>query len=279
DCVYVNHQLFWCAGNKGKVRENVYKDAILFKISQMEYPLVIKDTTGLSSYGMEVCRTFEEAKAFLCSKRNNSDRVVEHLIEGRQLGAEVYCCDGKMTFFSPLEFSVNKYGITSPKLSIKKGPVNRKDFCLEALEACLKKIAEAFKFNGVFQVDLVFAEGKWYVIEINPRLSGMSWTYSAALGKSPVELLLENALGLLDVRDMEYTINFKLPLQEISILEDIYREEGVRFVHQVENLAARQEREKGYLEVVLCGKSLEFIENKYKLLKERFDKAVEDESL
>ena len=274
--VYVNHQLFWCAGNKGKVRENVYKDSVLFEIAKLKFPVVIKDTTGLSSYGMEVCTSFDEVKRFLCSKRNNSDRVVEQLICGQQFGTEVYCRERNCVVFNPLEFSVNKYGITSPKLSIKKGPVTDEKYKIGELKKLLQKIADELKLNGVFQVDLVFSEGKWFVIEINPRLSGMSWTYAAALKKSPLELLLENALGLLNenqvCREMMYTVNFKLPLQDEGTLKDISVRNHVCYVHQIENLAARQEREKGYLEVVLCSDDMADIEKEYVSIKSEFDK-------
>lgn len=271
DYVYVNHQLFWCAGSKGKVRENVYKDAVLHQIKKLKFPVVIKDTTGLSSYGMEVCKNFEEVRQYLSSKRNNSDRLVETLIKGQQFGCEVYVCNGKINVFNPLEFSVNKYGITSPKFSIKKGPVFDKKYNLSELKIILEKIASELELDGVFQVDLVFAEGKWFVIEINPRLSGMSWTYAAALKKSPVELLLENALGILSFDKMDFALNFKLPLLQKSLVEKLSLEKDVSYVHQVENLNARQEREKGYLEVVLAGESLERLEEKYKILKEKFE--------
>ena len=92
----------------------------------------------------------------------------------------------------PFEFSVNQYGITSPKQSIKLGPCKLP----EALRNMMLKLAEKLELRGCAQVDLILdSEGEWHIIEINPRLSGMSYTYACMLGVSVFELMYKAAVN------------------------------------------------------------------------------------
>ena len=56
----------------------------------------------------------------------------------------------------------------------------------------MERLWKTFGFSGSIQVDLVFAENKWHIIEINPRLSGMTLTYSALKNSNPQELMLKS---------------------------------------------------------------------------------------
>lgn len=266
--VYVHHWLFMCAGTKGIVKENIYAEHVLNEIKKLHYPVIIKDTVGLSSYGMQVVDTYEEAEHFLFSKRNNSDRIVEEYIPGLQFGTEIYGTNGEYFVQPPFMFSVNKYGITSPKQSIKLGPITSEEFNIKNLEQDLKKLAQNLGFSGIAQVDLVFSAGKWYIIEINPRISGMTQTYAAAQKKSIFEILTEQALGTFcsEAKDMNYTMNFKMPLLAAEKIEKLRELPFISYITQIENYAATQKREVGYCELILST-SESFEELKKDLLK------------
>ena len=88
--VYVHHELYWGERNKLEVKNNVYKEYVHHNIKTLKFPVVIKDTVGLSSYGMEVATTYNQVISFLSSKRNNSDRIIEEYIEGLQFGTEIH---------------------------------------------------------------------------------------------------------------------------------------------------------------------------------------------
>lgn len=223
--VYVHHALFINGGNRRELKSNVYRQSVLQQIKSLRFPVVIKDTVGLSSYGMDVIHSYQDVLVYLNSKRNTSDRIVEEYIQGIQFGAEIYGTTGATScgyekditrannscglqtdtagatadsyYISPVfMFSVNKYGITSPKQSVKLGPVNSEKFHISELREQLKHLAQKMHFEGAAQVDLVYSEqnAKWYLIEINPRLSGMSQTVAASVNKNIFTLLLENTL-------------------------------------------------------------------------------------
>ena len=278
--VYVNHELF--LKTKKGVNVNVYRELVLKKIRRMHFPLIIKDTVGLSSYGMQVVEDYRQAEYLLTSKRNNSDRIVEEYIPGIQFGTEIYGCSENYKVMPPFMFSVNRYGITSPKQSVKFGPVTNPEFKFDELEKILLRIAGHFSFNGIAQFDLVFSNGKWFVIEINPRISGMTSTYAAALGMTPARLIFEVALLCSGnesdsfSHEKSLTMNFKFPVIPKEKMQQLKELPFVKYLNQIENLVAKQERETGYCESVISdastpGKLLDHLEE----IKNKFPEIIE----
>ncbi len=247
--VFVDHDLYFCAGNQVEVQNNVYKDCILEMLRKSDYPLIIKNPVGLSSYGMTVVHSYSEAYGYLNSKKNNSSRLIEKYLDGLQFGAELYGADGKYTVMAPFSLSVNQYGITSPKLCEKKGPLTDPEYKLDELTSELQRLGSELNLNGFAQVDLVWSGGKWYIIEINPRLSGMTTTYAAAAGLNLYEYLFRAVTGQ-SLPKLKPVINKKIPLQTQEELVKLSRNEDVLFISQIKNLAALQERERGYCEVI-----------------------------
>ena len=44
--LFVDHDMFFCAGSQKEVLRNIYRESVFCQIKQMKLPLVIKDTTG-----------------------------------------------------------------------------------------------------------------------------------------------------------------------------------------------------------------------------------------
>ncbi len=259
--VFVHHWLFWCAQAKGGVRENVYREFVLKNIENLHYPVVIKDTVGLSSFGMVVAKTFGEARDFLLSRKNSSDRIVEEYVEGRQFGVEIHGTAEKYTVFPPMEFSVTKHGITSPKQNVKFLQKADDSIPMEKLEKNMVQIAKSLSFSGIAQVDLVLSNGEWFVLEINPRLSGMTTSYAVSVGKNPIEMLVDAFFGKTDFSKMQSVLNFKLPPVDDEKLKKIFEMDGVLFASEIENKFAVQKRGVGYAQLILDGeKAIETLE-------------------
>ncbi len=314
--LFVNHDLYFSADSKKEVRYNVYKEAVLKELSKMTLPLIIKDPLGLSSYGMQVLNTIGEARAYLNSRKNNSDRLIEEYITGTQFGCEIYRNNGKCFILPPFMFSVNQYGITSPKQSVKFGPFCSKkdydDYKLNDLYKMLSILAEKLNLCGAAQVDLVFDGEKWFVIEINPRLSGMTTSYWCACKKiywsspnmtssqkdmtgelnfydfilSMLSVYSEKTtnvipeskacvIPMLDTEIYSYTLNIKFPLLSKSDFEKLSKQNGIRFICQTEDKAARQERETGYCEVIICRETKQGLLETLSQLEKDFPEIIE----
>ena len=255
--VFCDHDLYFCAGSNKEVIRNVYKESVLAQIKKLQLPLIIKDTTGLSSYGMTVAHTYGEVAGYLNSKRNNSNRLIEEFIKGRQFGLEIYGVPGAYTVLPPLEFSVNQYGITSPKQSVKYGPCELPD----VLREMMLKLAEGLGLCGAAQVDLILDDdGNWHIIEVNPRLSGMTYTYAVACGLSVFEMLYKSCVkNEFLPQPAPYVMSLKLPLMGTAETSEILKIDGVRLLNQTNDLAAKQEREKGFCECIIVSDKKEVL--------------------
>lgn len=275
--VYVHHELFWCERGHKEVKVNVYKEYVLSEIQKLHYPVIIKDTVGLSSCKMEVLPTYKSARAFLTSHKNSSDKIVEEYVEGLQFGCEIHGVNGKHEVLPPFIFSVNKYGITSPKQSVKLGPVTDEKFHIDELKKELTRLAEEMCFNGIAQVDLVFSNNTWYIIEINPRLSGMSELYAASLNKSLYKMILELALAKQnESSELKCVCNFKLPLISEDKMNELYKLPFIKYINQINNISAKQLRERGYCEIIFGGtSSFKELQDQLDLIAQKFPEIIE----
>ena len=262
--IYIHHELYWAERNNQKISFNAYKEYIHSEIKKLKLPLVIKDTTGLSSYGMDVCTTYDQAFHILRSKKNNGDRIIEEFLDGYSFGIEVYGSNKKYTL-SPLFInSVNQFGLTSPKQNVKLGPVmNFEKFRVFELYRDIERLSTMLKFNGICQVDLIFSKNKWYIIEINSRVSGMTETCAASMNLTLPELFIYSSfLGKQNLEQTpafqkiqekikrNYVMNMKFPILSDEKLEKLYRHTSVQNVNQIHNLEAKQLREEGYSEII-----------------------------
>jgi len=266
--IYLNHDLFWAERSNKSIIHNPYKELIFSKLKKMTFPVVIKSLTGFSSYGMDVAKTFSEALHFLTQKSGNEDKIIQKYKDGLHFGLEIYGTKDCFEIKPPFKFSLNKYGITSPKQSTKIGPFNWEDpeyqekIKLSTLKNDMKRLWKTFGFSGSIQVDLVFSEGEWYIIEINPRLSGMTFTYAALENCSPQELLLKAVLPKAEKPKptLESLCTFKIPVQTKENFEILSQNPSIKRIFQIDNKVAKQKRDEGFCEIVSIVENLEICE-------------------
>ena len=287
--VYMHHELWINGGNRRDLQSNVYRDSVFHEIRKLRFPVIIKDTTGLSSFGADVVNNYDEAVGILKSKKTTSDRIIEEMLGGEQFGCEIYGTfdeksgQGNYMILPPFKFSVNQYGITSPKQSVKFGPIGvnedeSKKYKISELNEMLLRLANGMKLDGIAQLDLVFDGENWFVIEINPRLSGMSTTYAASAGVSLPDMMFSELLNSSQraQRAQRFSINIKFPILARWKLKELKALPYVAFVNQIENHAAKQIREQGYCEVILCGETREILRENLLDLKEKFADFIEE---
>lgn len=292
--VYVDYELFWAERKKSEVCHNVYREYVFRQIERLSFPVIIKDTVGLSSYGMEVVHTAGAVKNYLESKKFNSNRLVEEFLDGPQFGTEVHVtkrADGaaSVDVFPPLLYSVNQYGICSPKQSVKLGPLTMPRFKCAELKFELERLARLLDFEGIAQVDLVFHKDKWHIIEINPRLSGSSAAIALIKGKTLPRILTDFALAAagqggesvppkedLWKKNPPLYLNIKFPNLTPEQMEALYALPYVHYLCQTDNDAAKQRREMGFCEILIGGSPKpDDLLLQLKEIEEKFPKIIE----
>ena len=217
----------------------------------------MKDTLGAGSIGVEIMNSYEEVESFLNSDRNNSDIMVEELIQGEQFGTEIHGVEGRYSVLPPIAFSVTKEGITDPLSSVKFG-----------------------KKKGTGQV-ICFRAGEWYIIEINPRWSGMTTTTAAMEGRNPLSIFVDSILGTDKnysmKRNLKYALNFKMKARSQEDLIRLYGNPHVDYIMQLETSVAGMEKI-NYCEVVIStDQEKEDIMNILNELEEEFPGLVSDD--
>ena len=194
--IYIHHELFLAEKKNPGVSVNVYKEYVFYRIKEMNFPVILKDTLGAGSIGVEVMNSYEEVESFLNSDRNNSDIMVEELLN----------------------------------------------------------MAQSLKFEGTVQVDLVYRAGEWYIIEINPRWSGMTTTTAAMEGRNPLSIFVDSILGTDKnysiKRNLKYALNFKMKARSQEDLIRLYGNPHVDYIMQLETSVAGMEKI-NYCEVVI----------------------------
>ena len=266
--IYLSHDLFWAERSNKSIIHNPYKELIFYKLQKLDFPVVIKSLTGFSSYGMDVAKTFPEALHFLTQKSGNEDKIIQEYKDGLHFGLEIYGTKDCFEIKPPFKFSLNKYGITSPKQSVKIGPFYwdnteyEKKFKLSSLKSDMEQLWKTFGFSGSIQVDLVFSENQWYIIEINPRLSGMTFTYAALENCSPQELLLKAVLPNLEKEKpaTEMLCTSKIQVQTKENFENLCKNPSIQRVFQIDNKLATQKRDEGFCEIVSISTNLDTFE-------------------
>lgn len=158
--IYIHHELYIAEKKNKSISVNVYKEYVLYRIREMDFPVIVKDTLGAGSIGVTVMNSFEGVENFLDSDQNTSDVMVEELIQGEQFGTEIHGIEGRYSVLPPIAFSVNKDGITDPLSPVKFGPVTDPAYHFEKVQEELLNMAQTLKFEGTVQVDLVYRNGE-----------------------------------------------------------------------------------------------------------------------
>ena len=276
--ISVDHELFWAERNNLDVKENLYKEYVFSKLHQMNYPIIIKDATGLSSFGMEVVTTFNQAKAFLTSKKNNGNKLIQELIEGQQFGVEVFGTPENYMISSPFQFSVNQYKITSPKQSVKAGPVLNKNYNDDKFYSELNRLCTLLNINGSAQIDLVYSNSKWFIIEINPRLSGMTNTVCQSYNTNYLELLLKAALNIKlnkDDYEKQCVLSLKLPIIDEKTKNNLLTHSFIKQINQTKNDCAKQHREAGFCEIIIEGNNSIELKLNLDIIKQKYSELID----
>lgn len=234
DSRYVHNDLFNIKAEGHVV--NPYREYVIDSVKKLHYPVIIKGTTGAGSIGITVVDTPEEAVKIITDPSNNEDVLVEEFMKGEQFGTEIHGMPGHYSVLPPFYLSSNESGITDPLRSVKYGPVTDEKYHIKELQKELIRLAEVFKLEGSAQVDLVFCNDKWKIIEVNPRWSGMTTLSAAAEGHSALEVYMDCVTGdgkdYSDISNLKYCFNFKIPETSREELEKVYADEHADFVTQ-----------------------------------------------
>lgn len=219
--VMVQNSLLHARVTKPSIPQNVYREYIFREIRKLRFPVVIKPTVFSGAVGFTVSKDFDDAVKVLDEWKLDSDILVEEQVDGEIFGIEIYGAEGHYHVTEPVIFSVDgAAGADAPDI-IKEGPVTDEKYHIPHLKAEIIRMADLYGLNGFAQADLIFSEGKWFIIEINPRYTLMSDISAAIEGKDVISFYGELVTGQIgDVMDNQrsFAIDFKTRLLNREVI-------------------------------------------------------------
>lgn len=171
-------------------------------------PLVVKSPRSSGSKDVLLVETeqdFIRAISYFKRKKLNSHIIIEEYIDGPQYLVEVFVCHFEVSIVAIIDQEVssfNRFIITGYGI-----PTHLSTDAQETLTNVVKKIVNDMGLeHGTCHLELRFVNGKWKLIEINPRMAGGAMNriiYEATginLAKETLKLYLGKELSLNPIR-------------------------------------------------------------------------------
>jgi len=180
------------------------------KLSEVNYPLIVKPRWGSASFGLHVVENDEELKEAygVCKKslansylsqfkESDDDVLIQEFIDGKEYGVDI---------FNDMEGQYRGV-VCKEKLSMRAGETDKAVSVDDGrFKGFAKKIGEELKHVGNMDCDFLEKNGQLYLLELNPRFGG-GYPFSHEAGANLVKALLLSLLGRGGEIDINYYLN------------------------------------------------------------------------
>ncbi|MBO6130057.1 MAG: ATP-grasp domain-containing protein [Pseudobutyrivibrio sp.] len=236
---------------------NVYLDLAFHRIREMEFPVIVKAAGASGSSGIFVAKNFEEAKEDILSRDDSSDLIIEEMLKGEQFGTEIHGTKGNYTILPPFKCKLDERGVLDPQIKVKIGPITDEKYRIEELRSMLRRLAEEMGIEGCAQVDLAFDGDKWSIIEVNPRISGMTAASAALESRYALEVVIESCLDEGINYDMpkilEKCISFGTIIESYDDIDKMKTEPHVKYMEKGSPLFLNSDKKIYTANIILGG--------------------------
>lgn len=168
--------------------------AVAIELGEVGFPLIVKPRWGSASIGLfkansfadlssgyEACQRTVSTSALVALGADNAV-IIQEAIQGPEYGVDVLY--DKNEFF--IGFAAKK------KISMRAGETDKAvTVAPEPFESIVAKIAGALSHRGNLDCDFLERDGKFYLLEFNPRFGG-GYPFTHMAGANHVGMLLDN---------------------------------------------------------------------------------------
>jgi carbamoyl-phosphate synthase large subunit len=149
------------------------------------YPLMAKPQKGAASIGNIVIQSKDDLKKIPENSKDNY--ILQPFIDGTEYGVDVYA-----DFISGEIIQI----FIKEKISMRNGETEKsKAVKNDEIVSLIKKTVEVLKPKGVLDLDILFENGTYYLLEINPRFGG-GYSHAYLSGLDYPAFLAKNAQGI-----------------------------------------------------------------------------------
>jgi tyramine---L-glutamate ligase len=203
--------------------------------SQLTYPVVVKPVDGVSCGGLSVIhenRQLETAIAKIKATSSAKSFIAQEFIFGENASVSLICKKDKASSISLNKQIVNLSG--SERSSSYEGGAVPFDHPLkaEAFKAAEKVAACFVGLRGYVGVDFVLAQGRAFVVDVNPRLTtsyvGLSKVAGFNVAEAMVHAVLDNKFSVQqENKGFVYFSKVRLPKPSIDVFSKVAQIDGV----------------------------------------------------
>lgn len=152
---------------------------------EISFPIFMKPVCGSGSVGAHKVNTLEQAQADWNS--GEYDYIIQELMTGGDCDADVYV--DTISHKAVAAFSKRKI---ETRIGGASKTISFKD---EKLFGFIRRICDAFTFNGPLDMDFFIKDGEYYLSEINPRFGG-AYLHAYGCGVDFIQLIVNNINGI-----------------------------------------------------------------------------------
>ncbi|MFJ6784939.1 acetyl-CoA carboxylase biotin carboxylase subunit family protein [Streptomyces yangpuensis] len=173
-----------------------YRDALRAQAARIGYPLMAKPVWDSTSVGIRTLRTPADLDAWLADPPEAS-AVLEEVVEGDLCSVDIV---GRPGSYQVLPLCWTGRAGAEPVFTFADlrwcGPRPAADAAFAGVARALVALCGELGVHGSVNVDLVHAEGRFTVLEVNPRIGGATTLSCAASGTNTFATLARMARGL-----------------------------------------------------------------------------------
>lgn len=192
-----------------------YIDGTLFMLSEMHAPFVIKPLWNSMSLGVVFLESIDDVKNYII-KNPSQDYIVEEKANGNLYGIEALV-NGESRLVQPL---VKKCLLNNNELMpfghLRYGQVQINPKIYEKILSTVNSIIDDLHLQGSVEFELIINEEDFKIIEINPRVSGMSNLSAAISNVNPYTWLINSNFYKLNNAYSKNNFVAEFPLDSVS---------------------------------------------------------------
>ncbi|RCW16689.1 hypothetical protein CAC02_07070 [Streptococcus gallolyticus] len=171
-----------------------YLNAIYCSLSQMHGPFVVKPLWDSMSCGVQIFDDCSQVVEYI-KKYCKQDLIIEQHVDGELFSIEVLA-DENNILVQPLikKVLLDKKDLM-PFNHLRYGNYRLEDNLYFNLKSNLLRIVKKLRLNGNVEFEMIRKDNKFHIIEINPRVSGVTNLSTAISGINTYSWLLLAALN------------------------------------------------------------------------------------
>lgn len=193
---------------------------------EISFPLLVRPSYVIGGEGMRVVSSIEELELHINNLDPSKGVLLDEYLEGIEI--EVDCMsDGEDIFIPGIMEHLELSGVHSGDSTSIYPPRSFDDKQLNKLKDITLKLCRSIKAIGMINIQYIYANDHFYIIEVNPRASRTVPFLSKITNTPMIEIATKLMLGH-TLKEMGYTIPLKEANDIVAIKVPVFSMEKLR---------------------------------------------------